>query len=226
MSLAHEAREPGVPEGNRAGFGGSAVTSGIIERETKQTWEEARGGTKDKLPLPPGLLCFSALCIHLPQTRLAGAQLPCSLNGAAYPALRLGSSDPGARGDRQTASDCWLLDSVLMDFTLPCSSTSSASCGTRDNVTRGVCCPEQNKGTVAQRSSREHQELPCPVGKAPMFNFPLAKEAASKKTVIVDPNKQLTHFLFSHYQKVHPCSAGSRLAGLSHFSLVHTQTRI
>lgn len=28
------------------------------------------------LPLPPGLLCLSALCIYLPQPRLAGAQPP------------------------------------------------------------------------------------------------------------------------------------------------------
>lgn len=140
-----------MPEGNRAGFGGSAVTSGIIERETKQTWEEAGGGTKDMLPLPPGLLCFSALCIYLPQTRLAGARPPAPGHGAAHPALRPGSSDPAARGDRETASGCWFLGSVLMDFALPCSSSSSASCSTWEDVTWGLlpraeqghCCPKE-----------------------------------------------------------------------------------
>lgn len=72
-----------------AGFEGSAVTSGIIERETKQTWEEAGGGTKDMPPLLPGLLCFSALGIYLPQPRLAGVGPPASGHGAAHPALRL-----------------------------------------------------------------------------------------------------------------------------------------
>lgn len=162
-----------------AGFEGSAVTSGIIERETKQTWEEAGGGTKDMPPLLPGLLCFSALGIYLPQPRLARSA-PLLPDMGLHTQL---CAWQGARGDRETASDCWLLlGSVLMDFALPCSSTSSASCGTWEDVTHRVGCLEQSKGTVARRSSPEHQELPCPVENPPMFNFPLVTEAEKKKS--------------------------------------------
>lgn len=88
----------------------------------------------------------------------------------------------GARGDRETESTCPLLISVLMPFTLPCSNNRTASHGTWEDVTRGVCCPASNKGTATQASSSKHQELPCPAEKLPVFNFSLAKVAASKKS--------------------------------------------
>lgn len=56
-----------MPEGNSAGFGDSAVTSGIIERETKQTWKEAGGGTKDMLPLPQGCCAFQPFAFICPR---------------------------------------------------------------------------------------------------------------------------------------------------------------
>lgn len=145
-------------EGNIAGlFGGPAVTIGITERETKQAWEKPGGGTNKILALPPGLLYLSALCICLPQTQLAGAQLPCTQHGTAHYACCLGSSVLGCEGCQ---GDSKYLPAPRQCFDGLCSALLQRLHCLRWHLGRSDTwglLEAQNKGTAAQGSIPEHQ---------------------------------------------------------------------
>jgi len=195
VPFTHKAWEPGVPGGNIAGFGGSAVA---IRRE-----KQSRHGRKQvpgrSYHYSPGCCALQPFAFTYPSPGSPALRPPCSPAWGCTPHLPPGELQSwGVRGDGETAGICRLLGSVSVPSALPCSSTCSASCSTWEDVAHGVCCPAQNKCTAARASSPEHREHPCPAEKSPMFNFALAKQAASKKSD--GRPQQLTHFLSSHYQ--------------------------
>lgn len=111
---------------------------------------ESRRRHQGDVPLPPrAAVPFSPLHLSTPNpARWCSAPLLPD-TGLHTPTASWEVQTWGARGDREAASICLLLGSVLMPFALPCSSACAASCGTWEDVTHGVCCPAQNKGTAA-----------------------------------------------------------------------------